>query len=196
MNKIIVVTGTPGAGKTSIVNGVMKDGKSVKFKTVSMGTEMNGLALSKGYVKHRDEIRNLHPKVIAKLRAEALKKINKMDGNFIIDTHAMVKSGARYVPGFSIKEIGILKGIKAFVYVDSEAVDIIIRRANDPNRKRDVDSVEELNQQRELNLSMITTYSIQNNVPIPIFIVENRENKLEEAIVQAANIIKTIFTEE
>ncbi len=193
MNKIVIVTGTPGAGKTSIVNGAMMNGKKLSYKTVSMGTEMNEIAVKKGYVKNRDEMRKLHPKVIEKLRAQALKKINKMKGNLIIDTHATVKSGNRYVPGFSSREINILEGLKAFIYVDSEATDIIIRRARDLNRKRDVDNIEELKQQRELNLSLITSYSIQNDVPLPIFIIENKENKLDYAIKQAEDILADIF---
>ena len=193
MNKIVIVTGTPGAGKTSIVNGAMMNGKELSYKTVSMGTEMNEIAVKNGYVKNRDEMRKLHPKVIEKLRAQALKKINKMKGNLIIDTHATVKSGNRYVPGFSSREINILEGLKAFIYVDSEATDIIIRRARDLNRKRDVDNIEELKQQRELNLSLITSYSIQNDVPLPIFIIENKENKLDHAIAQAEEILADIF---
>ncbi len=193
MNKIVIVTGTPGAGKTSIVNGAMMNGKELSYKTVSMGTEMNEIAVKNGYVKNRDEMRKLHPKVIEKLRAQALKKINKMKGNLIIDTHATVKSGNRYVPGFSSREINILEGLKAFIYVDSEATDIIIRRARDLNRKRDVDNIEELKQQRELNLSLITSYSIQNDVPLPIFIIENKENKLDHAIEQAEEILADIF---
>ena len=193
MNKIVIVTGTPGAGKTSIVNGAMMNGKELSYKTVSMGTEMNEIAVKNGYVKNRDEMRKLHPKVIEKLRAQALKKINKMKGNLIIDTHATVKSGNRYVPGFSSREINILEGLKAFIYVDSEATDIIIRRARDLNRKRDVDNIEELKQQMELNLSLITSYSIQNDVPLPIFIIENKENKLDHAIEQAEEILADIF---
>ncbi len=195
MNKIVIVTGTPGAGKTSIVDGVIKEGGRIKYKTVSMGTEMNNLAVKKRLVKNRDEIRKLHPKTIEKLRGEALVKISKMNGNLILDTHATVKSANRYVPGFSSREIGILSGLKAFVYIDSEATDIIIRRARDRNRTRDVDNIEELKQQREINLSLIASYSIQSEVPVPIFIIENRENKLEQAIAQAKDIIQKIFNE-
>jgi adenylate kinase len=186
MNKIAIVTGTPGAGKTSIL---LKAGAG--YKVVSIGTQMSEIAKKAGLVNNRDEMRSMRVRQIEDLRLKACEGINMMKGNIIIDTHASIKNKERYVPGFSVEELDSLSGLKAFVYVDSKAHEIIIRRARDLTRHREIETVEELDQQREINISLISAYAAHKNVPI--YMIRNPERNLESAINQMKYALKEIF---
>ncbi len=188
MNKIAILVGTPGAGKTTVIG---KLSKSEKHKTVNVGTEMLKIASSEGMANDRDKLRYLRPEQIIVLRLKAFKKINKMQGNIVLDTHATVKQGSRYVPGFSIKELQELKGLKAFIYIDATAEEIIARRKRDKTRRREEESAYEIDQQRSFNLSFISAYS--SYLGIPIYIIKNRENKLEETMKELETALDEIF---
>ena len=52
MAEIVVVTGTPGAGKTTIINS-LKDAS--KYNIVGVGSMMEKVAAEKGYATDRDK---------------------------------------------------------------------------------------------------------------------------------------------
>ena len=75
MAKIVYVCGSPGAGKTSIINGIA-DNKD--YKIVNVGSLMLDLAIKKGYLKSRDELRFMDREKFAELQIAAFKDITKM----------------------------------------------------------------------------------------------------------------------
>ena len=186
MNKVALLMGTPGAGKTTVM-GKLKKG----HKTVNVGTEMLNVAIAEGAADDRDKLRYLNPEKIMTLRLKAFKSINKMDGNIIVDTHATVKRGSRYVPGFSIKELQELKGLRAFIYVDATAEEIAGRRKRDTTRKREEESTDEIEQQRTVNLSFVSAFA--SFFGIPIYIIKNKENKLKDTLNELENVTDEIF---
>ncbi len=186
---IAIVTGTPGAGKTSIVEKIIQNGGN--YTVVSAGTEMLNVAKKEGLVQDRDELRKLSAADIKRLRLAAFKNINEMAGNIIIDTHASVKSGARYVLGFTIEELDALKNLSAFVYIDATAHEILLRRATDNSRNRDIETMDEIDQQREINISLISAYAAHKSVPI--YMIRNEQGKLDDAIEKAKVSFGDIF---
>ncbi len=191
MNKIAIVTGTPGAGKSTIVEKIAKEGN---YNVVSIGTEMLKIAENRGLTNDRDNIRKLKSSDINEMRLKVFDTINRMEGNIIIDSHASVKNGNRYIPGFSFQELDALESLTAFVYIDSTAHEILLRRAIDNSRNRDIETMDEIDQQREINLGLISSYASHKNVPI--YIIRNEQNKLEGSIESARNTFSNIFSGE
>ena len=93
---IILVAGTPGSGKTTVLKGV---GTSFNSTIVNMGSMMLEVAQKLGYVTDRDQLRSLDLRKFNEVRSRALDEIEEMDGNIIIDTHASIEENGRYMPG-------------------------------------------------------------------------------------------------
>jgi adenylate kinase len=191
MANIVVVTGTPGAGKTTIVNSV----KGLKeYTSVGVGDLMERLGTERGYVKNRDEIRTLGNFKITGLRNETFSYISSFDGKVIVDTHAtVVNTKRRYIPGFPFEALMLMKTILGFVYVDASSEEIIARRNKDKSRARNEEDKAIIDDQRTINLSMLAYYSSYLNVPL--YIIENTEGHMEEAIAHFKDDLSELFGE-
>ncbi len=191
MPKKILLTGTPGAGKSTILALYNKKNKSVSI--TNLGTVMMKAAKEEHKnIKSRDRLRYMSDSDIIEVREKALSMIMSDRKNSIIDTHSSVKQGRRYVPGFSMRELGKLE-IDAIIYVDASSDDIIRRRMLDSSRKREIEGPLEIDEQRSINLAIISTIALHLN--IPIYILYNREGTAKEAAQQVKEIAKEVFGE-
>ncbi len=192
-NRIIIVTGTPGAGKTTAITnseGITK----VKYKDVTIGTLMEEIVKQKGWAKDRDEIRYLPNDKITELRKLAFAAIAAMNDNVVVDTHASIEQRGRYVPGLPTAETMLLKdGLRAIVCIDASTEDILIRRASDKNRKREVEDARLVDMQRVINLSSLSYYSQKLN--IPLYVIDNKQDMLDATVKRFAEILEEVFKE-
>ncbi len=187
-NRIAFVAGSPGAGKTSVLRGI---GNYNGAKVLNMGSMILELAVKKRLVKNRDEIRYMKSGNITGLRREVLEKIAKMDGNIIIDTHASVEEGGRYVPGLSMSDLKIIKGLRGFVYIDAFTEDIVRRRKMDRKRKRENERLELIDMQRLMNVSILSSCASYLNVPL--YVVLNKQGELGSSLTQLRKHLAEIF---
>ncbi|MGI0100707.1 MAG: AAA family ATPase [Candidatus Micrarchaeaceae archaeon] len=176
-NKIVFVCGSPGAGKSSIISEISQ-GKN--YKVANVGTLMFGIARKKGYVRNRDDIRLLDKRRLNLLQIETFKMISGMDGNIILDTHATVEHGGRYIPGITIEHARHLKGLCGFVYIDALTSDIAKRRKGDRTRRRENERLELIDVQRLVNISILSTCSVCLN--LPLFVVFNEHGALKGSV--------------
>ncbi len=191
MPKRILMTGTPGAGKSTILALYNKKSKAVSI--TNLGTMMLKAAEEEHKnVKDRDRLRYMSDEDIIEVREKALSKIMSGSKNTIIDTHSSVKQGRRYVPGFSMKELGKMD-IDAIIYIDASSDDIIKRRMSDSSRKREIEGPLEIDEQRSINLAIISTIAL--HLDIPIYILYNREGMAKEVAEQVKLITKEVFGE-
>ncbi|MDE1850325.1 MAG: AAA family ATPase [Candidatus Micrarchaeota archaeon] len=188
MGRIIIFLGTPGAGKSSILKGINQD----NLRIINVGTEMFEIARKQYSVEDRDDVRHLAPEITDKISEIVFAQIVSQKEDVIIDTHASVRSGPRFYPGFTVEKLQKLKGLKTIVYVDASSRDILARRSKDLTRRRDVEDETDLEEQREVNLSFIGTYSV--TMGLPIYIIKNNEGHLKQAIEQANKIVSETFT--
>ncbi|MGD0510698.1 MAG: AAA family ATPase [Candidatus Micrarchaeaceae archaeon] len=188
MNRVVFVCGSPGAGKSSIVNGVAKN---KHYKIVNVGTQIMKIALKKKYVKDRDELRFLSAKKVNELQVEAFKEITKMDGNIILDTHATIEQNGRYLPGFAMSHQQHLKNLVGFVYIDALTQDISRRRKGDKTRRRENERVELIDVQREINISIIAACSTYYD--IPLYVVFNEQGELDLSVKEFSVHLKELF---
>lgn len=173
-NSVILVLGSPGAGKTTLIEGVKAGGA---LKIVNIGTLMLEEAEAAGVT--RDRLRYLPTSRIRALREKTFRHIGAMKGAIVVDTHATVEKGNKFIFGLPIDELPLMGRISGIIYVDASTDELMKRRVADTRRKRESDDEEVLNLQRHLNLSVVAMYG--STYDIPVYILHNKEGKLKEA---------------
>ena len=180
---VIVVTGIPGVGKTTVMKKAA-EGMDIEF--VTFGTVMVDIAQEIGLAQNRDEMRKLTLEQQKDLQIKSAEKIASM-GNVILDTHCTVKTPKGYLPGLPewvVKRINPT----AIVVVEADPQEIYNRRAGDPRRKRDSDTVEQIEEHQMINRAAAMTYAVLSGATVKI--VFNHDNAIEDAVKQAAPVLK------
>jgi len=187
-NKIVFVCGSPGAGKSSVIEGISSN---KNYRVVSVGSLMEEIALKNGYAKNRDELRFLPKERYDSLQVVVFKKISEMEGNIVLDTHATVEQNGRYMPGITFKKAEHLKPLAAFIYIDALTQDIEDRRKGDETRRREKERPELVDVQREINMSILSACSAY--LDLPFYVVFNEHGKLENSVKELKAHLREIF---
>ena len=180
---VIVVTGIPGVGKTTVMKQAA-EGIDIKF--VTFGSVMIDIAKEMGLVKDRDEMRKLTLEQQKDLQIRSAEKVASM-GDVILDTHCTVKTPKGYMPGLPE---WVLKKLKptAIVVVEADPDEIFNRRAKDATRNRDPDSEEEIAEHQQINRSAAMSYATLTGATVKI--VFNHDDAIDEAVKQAELVVK------
>lgn len=187
-NKIVFVCGSPGAGKSSVINGIPANNG---YKIVNVGNLMEEVAIEKGYAKDRDELRFVSKERYDELQITVFRKISEMEGNIVLDTHATVEQNGRYMPGITFGKSAHLKSLAAFVYIDALTKDIEERRRGDKTRRRENERPELLDVQREINMSILSACSAY--LDVPFYVIFNEHGKLENSVRELNVHLKDVF---
>ena len=180
---VIVVTGIPGVGKTTVMKQAA-EGIDIKF--VTFGSVMIDIAKEIGLVKDRDEMRKLTLEQQKDLQIRSAEKVASM-GDVILDTHCTVKTPKGYMPGLPE---WVLKKLKptAIVVVEADPDEIFNRRAKDSTRNRDPDSEEEIAEHQQINRAAAMSYATLTGATVKI--VFNHDDAIDEAVKQAEPVVK------
>ena len=180
---VIVVTGIPGVGKTTVMK---RAAKGLDMEFVTFGTVMIDIAKEMGLVKDRDEMRKLTLEQQKELQIRSAEKVASM-GNVILDTHCTVKTPKGYMPGLPE---WVLKKLKptAIVVVEADPDEIYNRRAKDTARNRDPDSIEQIAEHQQINRSAAMAYATLTGATVKI--VYNHDDAIDEAVKQAEPVVK------
>jgi len=180
---IIVVTGIPGVGKTTVMQ---KAAEGIDIQFVTFGTVMIDIAKELGLVKDRDEMRKLTLDQQKQLQIKTAEKIGKMK-NVIVDTHCTVKTPKGYMPGLPEWVLRKLNPT-AIVIVEADPQEIFNRRAKDTTRNRDPDSVEKIAEHQMINRAAAMAYATLTGATVKI--VSNHDNALDAAVKEAEPVIQ------
>jgi adenylate kinase len=180
---IIVVTGIPGVGKTTVMQKAA-EGMDIQF--VTFGTIMIDIAKELGLVKDRDEMRKLTLDQQKQLQIKTAEKVGKMK-NVILDTHCTVKTPKGYMPGLPEWVLRKLNPT-AIVIVEADPQEIFNRRAKDTTRNRDPDSVEKIAEHQMMNRAAAMAYATLTGATVKI--VFNHDNALDAAVKEAEPVIQ------
>ena len=180
---VVVVTGIPGVGKTTVMK---KAAKGMDIEFVTFGTVMEEIAKETGLVKDRDEMRKMTLKQQKDLQIKTAEKVAKKE-NVIVDTHCTIKTPKGYMPGLPEWVIKKLNPT-AIVIVEADPEEIYNRRANDPTRNRDPDSKEQINEHQQINRAAAMAYAALTGSTVKI--VFNHDNAIDAAVEQAAPVLK------
>ena len=180
---IIVVTGIPGVGKTTVMQKAA-EGRDIQF--ITFGTIMIDIAKELGLVKDRDKMRKLTLDQQKQLQIKTAEKVGKMK-NVILDTHCTVKTPKGYMPGLPEWVLRKLNPT-AIVIVEADPQEIFNRRAKDTTRNRDPDSVEKIAEHQMMNRAAAMAYATLTGATVKI--VFNHDNALDAAVKEAEPVIQ------
>ncbi len=192
MGKVLIVTGIPGTGKTTVCNEVLKlaERAGKKVKVVNYGSIMVGLLQEEGKSMHRDDLRKSSLSFQRNLQIKAAQKIadiiKETDGSIIVDTHMSIKTADGYWPGLPNHVLQLIKP-DVFVLVEAEPEEILSRRLRDKTRRRDKVLEEEIREELLFSRLMASACSVSTGASVKI--VKNSEGKQVEA---AKEIIKLL----
>jgi adenylate kinase len=187
----VIVIGIPGAGKSTIIDRITD---ADKYSFVNIGDMMISIGTKKGRLNNRDQMRYQSNEERTELIKEVFKEIATMKGNVIIDTHASIGAHGRYMPGLPADVLSIIKdSVKALVCIDAPTENIIIRRERDTTRRREAETVEEIEMQKMINMAALSAISQSYN--IPLFVLINEENRQDESVRKFKECIKSIFND-
>ncbi len=183
MKMRIVAAGVPGVGKTSILQEVAK---RTGYPVVNYGTLMLQMARDEGLVEHRDEMRKLPLAVQRDLQKRAAQRIAGM-GDVIVDTHLTIKTPSGYFPGLPI---WVLESMKPEMIVVIEALpeEILSRRGEDRDRRRDMESKEEV--EEHLRVNRYTAFACSVYTGATVLIINNGDGRLQEAVERFMEAMK------
>jgi adenylate kinase len=180
-----IVAGIPGAGKTTVLSLVKK---LMNVEIVNFGDLMFDHA--KNIVKDRDEMRKLDINTIKELQIKTAATLTKFkDKQLIIDTHFVVKTNAGFMPGLNEEMLKIIKP-NLLILIKAKPEEILRRRKEDLTRKRDIETLEELEEHEKISISYLINYSTL--AFCPFIIVNNEDGKQKEAAEKIVNAINKL----
>jgi adenylate kinase len=188
---VVIVTGIPGVGKTTVINtavDIVKQKHGEDVLVLNFGTEMFEVASKAGQVKDRDEMRKLptaQQRKNQKLAGESIaKKARKT--KVIVDTHTLIQTNNGYLIGLPEWVVQTIQP-KTVVLVEAESEKIASRRSSDESRVRDAQTVSDIQIHQEM--CRAAAISVGTLTGATVRRIMNREGKVEEAAAELAQTL-------
>ena len=184
--KLVVLTGIPGSGSTTILNEALEE---VDYVHLNYGDIMTELAIEEGLVDDRDALRKLPAEIQKEIQAKAAKRIKERSekDNVIVDTHCTINTPSGFLPGLPIWVLEQLQP-DLFVMVEANPDEIIYRRLGDDTRSRDVERAKDIKLHQEMNRAASMAYATLTGATVKI--IENHDNHLPQTISKLVDVLK------
>ncbi|WP_292459312.1 adenylate kinase [Methanothermococcus sp.] len=190
-NRLVVVTGVPGVGGTTITQKAMEKLKEegINYKMVNFGTVMFEVAKSENLVENRDQMRKLDPDTQKRIQKMAGRKIAEMamDSPVAVDTHSTVKTPKGYLPGLPKWVLDELNP-DTIVVVETTGDEILMRRLGDETRNRDLEMTNSIEEHQFMNRCAAMAYGVLTGATVKI--VKNKDKLLDDAIEELISVLK------
>jgi len=188
---LVVITGIPGTGKTTVAKKALKElaDEGIEYDLITYGDIMFDIAKNVRLVNHRDEMRKLNAKQQKKIQRLAGSKIAQMaqEKNIVLDTHCTISTPKGFLPGFPEWVLRELNP-DIFVLIEANPEEIAIRRDKDKSRDRDKELEDDIRLHQELNRSIAMAYSIFSGCTVRI--IQNPQDKIDIAVGELKNILR------
>ncbi|MCK5150976.1 MAG: adenylate kinase [Candidatus Thorarchaeota archaeon] len=188
---VVIVTGIPGVGKTTVINTAVdfvKEQHDEEVKVLNFGTEMYEVATKKGQVKDRDEMRKL-PTAIQRenqrLAGEAIAEKGKL-ARVIVDTHTLIQTNNGFLIGLPEWVIRAISP-KTIVLVEADSENIASRRVDDPARTRDAQLVDDIKVHQQMCRAAAVAGGTLTGATVRI--IKNKQGMVKEAAKQLAETL-------
>ncbi|MBZ9571583.1 adenylate kinase [Methanobrevibacter sp. TMH8] len=178
--KLIVLTGIPGSGSTTVLNQTLE---RIDYVHLNYGDVMTEIAIDKGIVSNRDELRKLSPQIQKEIQKDAAAKIKESskDKNIIVDTHCTIATPSGFLPGLPQWVLEELKP-DTFVLIEANPDEIMLRRLSDETRARDMEMYEDIQLHQEMNRAASMAYATLTGATVKI--LENHDGQLDDIVNQ------------
>ena len=190
MRKVVVLTGVPASGGTTVTKKAMEQlaAHGQVFKMVTYSDVMLDEALQRRWVETRDDIRKLDPVRQRELQKIAARTISKMATNpLVVDTHATVRTPTGYLPGLPTWVLDELKP-ELILIVETAPEEIIRRRNADKSRKRDAQDEIGVQEHQQVNKAICMAYAAYTGAAVKI--LQNPDGKLGQAVAELVATLK------
>lgn len=187
--KRAVIVGIPGVGKSTVVNRAVEilEKNGLKVENIVFGTMMFEEAVKAG-VATRDQMRSLPVEKQRTLQIKAASVISKKqrDNIVLVDTHLFIRTPEGYWPGLPFD---VLKALSPthLILVLADPQEILNRRVKDETRKRDIISLEDVQNEIEIARRMLSAASLVSGAAM--MEVQNHDGKVEEAAQSLAKVL-------
>ncbi|MCK4475306.1 MAG: adenylate kinase [Methanophagales archaeon] len=195
---LIIVTGMPGAGSSTVIKEGLKlrkeeesEGVESEFTPKNYGDIMFEAAREEGLIEKRDDLRKLSSEKQREIQMLACNKISewKKRVNLIIDTHCTIKTSSGYLPGLPEYVLRELKPDQ-FVLIEANPDEIFGRRSKDKTRERDVEDKTSIEEHQFMNRAMSMSYSCLTGASVKI--IENHDGALRKAAEEFFELMKML----
>jgi adenylate kinase len=188
---VVIVTGIPGVGKTTVINTAIEMVKEKHNEDVLMlnfGTEMFEVASQRGFVQNRDELRKMvtaKQREVQRLAGKAIADKAK-SARVIVDTHTLIQTKNGFLIGLP-EWVATTIQPKTIVLVEADPKNIAGRRSTDETRTRDEQFVDDIRIHQEMCRAAAITAATLTGATVRI--IKNKEGKVEEAASQLAETL-------
>jgi adenylate kinase len=188
---VVIVTGIPGVGKTTVINTAVEQVKERSGEDVlvlNFGTEMFEVASKAGHVTNRDEMRKLPTSIQRENQRKAGVAIAEKakTAKVIVDTHTLIQTNNGFLIGLPEWVVTAIKP-KTVVLVEAASDKIASRRTGDETRSRDAQAVTEIQIHQEM--CRAAAVSVGTVTGATVRIINNREGQVEEAASELADTL-------
>jgi adenylate kinase len=188
MHRVVVVTGMPGVGKSTVLGKALerlrKGGTGLRL--VNYGDVM--FEIAKGYgVEKRDDVRRLPGERQREIQKKAGRKIAGIEEDVIVDTHCTIKTQEGYLPGLPQWVLEELKPTQ-LVLIEAETEMITKRRRSDKSRDRDAEFVHEIEEHQAMNRAIAMSYASLTGATVKI--IENRQDEIDKAVDELVEVLR------
>ena len=184
--KLVVLTGIPGSGSTTVLNKALEE---VDYLHLNYGDIMTEIAIEKGLVENRDELRKLPAETQKEIQKDAGIRIKEKSEteNVIVDTHCTISTPSGFLPGLPK---WVLEGLNpdSFILIEAYPEEIAFRRSNDETRQRDAESAEEIQLHQEMNRAASMAYATLTGATVKI--VYNHDDELDSTVAGLVEFLK------
>ena len=188
---LVVVTGIPGTGKTTVASKAMEklEAEEVTYEMITYGTVMFEIAKEKKMVEHRDEMRKLNSSAQKDIQKKAAERIHDMAKakNIVLDTHCTISTQKGYLPGLPKKILGKLEP-NVIVLVEANPEEINMRRQGDKSRSRDDEGVEGISLHQDMNRNFAAAYATLSGASVKV--INNPQGKVEKAVEEMIKVLR------
>jgi adenylate kinase len=183
VSKIVVVTGVPGAGKSTVINGALMElkAKGVEYEVINYGDVMLELMRERFKIADRDEMRKIPTEPYREIQREAARRIARAAERkpVLVDTHCLVRKPEGYYPGLPRWVLEELKP-ESILIVEATPKEVAARRTKDVSRRRDEELLAEVAEHQQLNRATAVAYAALTGATVRM--ISNRDGKLNEAV--------------
>jgi len=181
--KIVVATGVPGSGKSTVIDGALKKLKAqgITYDILNYGDIMLELMRELEGISDRDDMRKVSTDRYREIQSEAARRIARAAKQkpIIVDTHCLIKKPEGYYPGLPRWVLEELNP-GSIIIVEATPEEIAGRRAKDTTRRRDKELIEEIEEHQLMNRATAAAYAALSGATVRI--IQNRDKELKKAV--------------
>jgi len=191
VSKVVVVTGVPGVGKSTVIKGALKQLKArgIECDLINYGDIMLELMREREGVTDRDKMRKVLITQYREIQREAAKRIARAakQRSVLVDTHCLVKKPEGYYPGLPKRVLEELNP-ESIILIEAAPKEVAARRTKDATRCRGKGVLNEVVEHQLLNRAAAAAYAALTGATVRI--INNRDGGLSKAVKELVEALR------